>query len=502
MPLIAILVIASLVRGYAIHREPLWIDEAYSWWDARQSFADLWSLAPQCDPHPALYFALLKGWMAMFGDSATALRALSACLGVATTAVVYFAGREIDRRVAWVAALLFALAPFQIYFSGEARPYALLCFGASLIVLGALRVARSDARPERYVAATAGWVALALGPLIALWSNNTSALLIASLLAGSGFIYCLTPERAERWPLRPAIIASLVVVLLWLPDAPVLLLQARGVSQDFWIRPPTFASLNEELHYAIGLDSVAAVWPMVAVMAGGLALLIKLGRWREAAIVGSLAVLPVALNVAVSAAIQPILVARTLIGATPAFMIALAAAVCLIADRRLRATALVLLVGAYAFAAFGLLDSTHLKEPWDVLSAKLLNDIRDARPGALADVLVLVVPNELALPLSHALKQRHATLPVRGIPGDFPAPGMTARYPSGKCAPSLVGQDLASVGAAMHGKKAVYFITRRNNVYDPVNSVAAYLRAQGWTQTATDEFDPGALQIQRFVASP
>ena len=70
----AILALAAVSRWYGIGREALWLDEAYSWWDAHQSFADLWNLVPQCDPHPPLYFALLKIWMQVFGDTPFAMR--------------------------------------------------------------------------------------------------------------------------------------------------------------------------------------------------------------------------------------------------------------------------------------------------------------------------------------------------------------------------------------------------------------------------------------------
>ena len=500
-PLLAILAIASFARFHAIGREPLWIDEGYSWWDARQSFAHLWSLVPQCDPHPPLYFLLLKGWIALFGDSAAALRTPSALFGIASTAVVYAAGREVDRTtgrgIAWVAALLFALAPFQIYFSNEARPYALLCFGAALILLGARRVAVSDVRAASRDRALLGWIALGLGATIVLWANNTSALLIASLAVGLVLVYFFDRERTLRWRIKPAVIAAFVVALLWSSDVPLLLAQVREVSDDFWIQPPNLAHLQEELHWLIGIDSYQAVWPMVALMAGGLALLIRRGRWREAIVIASLAILPVALNVAVSATVKPILLARALIGATPAFMIAIAAAVCMIGNRRMRVAAIVALVAAHALGAQKLLTATGIKEPWDRIAAVMRYD--GAASAAISDAVAFVVPNEMALPLAHALAAQHVALPVVGVPADFPATGMDARYPSGKCAPSVIGQDLSPIAAAARGKKSVYLVTRRNNVYDPEDRVGAYLRAQGLRLSTVHEFNPGDLRILRFT---
>ena len=504
-PNVAILAIATFVRFHAIGREPLWIDEGYSWWDARQSFAHLWSLVPQCDPHPPLYFLLLKGWIALFGDSAVALRTPSALLGIASTAVVYAAGREVEvkagagRGIAWVAALLFALAPFQIYFSNEARPYALLCLGAALIVFGALRVAASDVRVASHTlfpkSTSSGWIALGLGAAIVLWSNNTSVLLIAALATGLILVYCFDRNRAVRWRIKPAVIVAIAVALAWLPDVPVLLAQVREVSDDFWIQPPNLARLQEELHWLIGIDSWQAVWPMLALLAGGLALLMQRGLWREAIVIASLAILPVVLNVAVSATVKPILLARALIGATPAFMIAIAAAVSMIADRRLRAALIFALVAAHALGAQKLLAATGIKEPWDRIAAVMQQDGAGVDDAAVA----FVVPNEMALPLAHALAAQHMALTIVGVPAGFPATGMDARYPSGKCAPSVVGQDLGPIAAAARGKKRVYLVTRRNNVNDPEDRVGAYLLAQGLTQSTVHEFNPGDLRLLRFA---
>src|SRR4051812_50124825 len=36
--------------------EPLWNDEGFTWWAIGQSWHDLWTLVPQGDPHPPLYY--------------------------------------------------------------------------------------------------------------------------------------------------------------------------------------------------------------------------------------------------------------------------------------------------------------------------------------------------------------------------------------------------------------------------------------------------------------
>ena len=217
---VAILALAAFLRLYGIGSEPLWLDEAYSWWDARQTLDDLWRLVPQCDPHPPLYAAVLKIWMAVAGESAAAMRALGALVGVATTAVVLLAGREVSARAGWIAGLLAAIAPFQIEFAHEARPYALVALGSSLVVFGTLRVLRTLREP---VDGRPGWVALVAGLAIALWSNNTSVLLLAALgMMAVGLLGFDPKSRSLKPPI--AIAAAVVAVRLAalpaeLPDA-------------------------------------------------------------------------------------------------------------------------------------------------------------------------------------------------------------------------------------------------------------------------------------------
>jgi hypothetical protein len=113
--------------------------------------------------------------------------------------------------------------------------------------------------------------------------------------------------------------------------------------------------------------------------------------------------------------------------------------------------------------------------------------------------LVLVVPNELTLPLAHALGEHTAGLELQGLPGNFPQPGLAARYPSGKCAPSLEGLDLSPVLEKARDFSRVVFITRSNNVYDPGNRMPALLAQAGLRLERQQQFSPGFFLIYQFA---
>jgi hypothetical protein len=197
--------------------------------------------------------------------------------------------------------------------------------------------------------------------------------------------------------------------------------------------------------------------------------------------------------------IKPIFIARALIGVAPAVVLVTAAAVMLIKGPWIRYATLAVAITAHV-AALGMWFSNYKgKEPWDRIATEVAT--RHSVPlTAKSDVVVLVAANELALPLSHAFEDIHAEVALQGAPANFPSPGMSARYPSGKCAPSVQGQNLGAIRQAVGSHHTVYFITRKNNVYDPGNGITKFLASLGLKQTAVTTYDPGSLEVHEFVA--
>jgi mannosyltransferase len=501
---VGIAFIAAAIRLLDIGSQPLWLDEGYSWWDAQQTLARLWSLVPQCDPHPPLYFLALKGWMNAFGDSSQALRAMSALLGVGTTAIVILAGREINAKVGWLAGLLFALTPFQIDYGREARPYALLCFGASLIVLGALRLLRSIRANTESTTPSVGarrrladWSVLLFGCVVVLWTNNTAIFIVAAVLLA--FALCLVVDKSTRVLLKPLLVCAAIIFALWLPYIPVVLAQAHGVINDFWIPPPSRWYVTDELSGLIGLSVHDAVlWACIALLGGFIVLWSR--KFRHAAtLLLCLIVGPILCNFVFSITIRPIFLSRAMIGITPAVVILMAAAVVLMRRDWLRYGALSALLVAHIGALYVWHVSDQGNEPWDRIARELIPAASKATLSS-SDEIVLLTANELALPLEHALEDLHARVPIRGVPADFPSPGLHARYPSGKCAPSLLDQDLTAVARTIARYPVVYFVTRKDNVYDPGNRIVKLLSSIGYVETRQDNFAPGSLEVYKFVA--
>ncbi|HYJ23061.1 MAG TPA: glycosyltransferase family 39 protein [Solirubrobacterales bacterium] len=97
------------------------------------SFGDMLHAVKVSESNPPLYYVLGWGWVKAFGTGEVGLRSLTALFGAATVPVGYLVGRQlIGRRTGLILAALIAVNPMLIWYSQEARSYALLVFFGAL----------------------------------------------------------------------------------------------------------------------------------------------------------------------------------------------------------------------------------------------------------------------------------------------------------------------------------------------------------------------------------
>ncbi len=96
------------------------------------------------ESNPPLYYVLAWGWAKLFGTGEVGLRSLSALVGAATVPIAYPIGRELaSRRAGLVGAAILAVSPMLIWYSQEARSYALVVFFGALSLLFFVRALRT-----------------------------------------------------------------------------------------------------------------------------------------------------------------------------------------------------------------------------------------------------------------------------------------------------------------------------------------------------------------------
>lgn len=123
--LMILVVLAAIIRFWQLDAECLWIDEAWSYFVTQQP----WHLIPFMDVHPPVYYWLTKLWLSLPYVIPTegTIRMVSALAGVLTVPFVYLLGKRIGNDfVGMVAAFLMAFSTFAIYYSQEARQYAVV----------------------------------------------------------------------------------------------------------------------------------------------------------------------------------------------------------------------------------------------------------------------------------------------------------------------------------------------------------------------------------------
>jgi mannosyltransferase len=133
-------VVTAALGLYQINVPILWRDELATWSAASRTLPQLWAMVHNVDAVLGLYYLGLHLWMAVFGDSATAMRLPSMLAMTGAAAVVALTGKRLGgTRVGLISGLIFAVIPSVSRYAQEARPYAFATLFAALATLLLLR---------------------------------------------------------------------------------------------------------------------------------------------------------------------------------------------------------------------------------------------------------------------------------------------------------------------------------------------------------------------------
>ena len=138
---VAITALAAAIRLRHLGEQSIWIDEATSVTMATMPLRAMWHVVGAHETNMALYYLILRVWVALFGQSETAVRLPSALASIATVPVLYCAGRRMFGTTAGiVAALLLALAPSSALWAQQARGYSMEALGVAGSLLFFMRM--------------------------------------------------------------------------------------------------------------------------------------------------------------------------------------------------------------------------------------------------------------------------------------------------------------------------------------------------------------------------
>jgi mannosyltransferase len=146
----AVTALAGVLRFGTLGLQSYEFDEAWTLSVIHGSFTQMLHAVARSESTPPLYYMLAWIWTRIFGTGEVGLRSLSAVAGVATVPVVYAIGRTLaSRRVGLVAAAIVATSPYLIFYSQEARAYALFALLSTVAMLCCVRAIK-DPDPRRF----------------------------------------------------------------------------------------------------------------------------------------------------------------------------------------------------------------------------------------------------------------------------------------------------------------------------------------------------------------
>jgi len=217
---------AFALRTYRLDGQSLWYDEGVTASVAARGLVELthWTAG---DIQPPLYYYLMAGWGQLAGWSEWSLRFPSVFFGVLTVPLLATVAQRLtgERAAARLAALFAAFHPLLLYYSQEARMYALLvALGILAAYLLLLATAAEQRRPHW------AWLGYAVAGAAAAYTHYFAFFLLLGLsLAAAGALVQVRRGRGILWLSA----ANGAILLLYLPWINVMWRQLGG-DRSYW----------------------------------------------------------------------------------------------------------------------------------------------------------------------------------------------------------------------------------------------------------------------------
>ena len=242
MILACIIAIGAAIRFYDLAGASYWYDEIYS--VAVRGDMSLPRLLTDSEPHPPLYYLILKYWMIVFGQGEFATRSLSVLFGVGAITGIYFLCKDLFTRPAgYVGAALMALSTFNIHASQTTRMYEMLTFFSIVSLYFMLRVLNEGEYKNNILYVMSSLCLLfthLFGGFVVLAQN---IYVLSVLLTNSKNRWV----RLKRWLVTEGLVSVAYLSFLLTVLLPQLLAKANGDSKAGWIAVPTLNHFIEGL---------------------------------------------------------------------------------------------------------------------------------------------------------------------------------------------------------------------------------------------------------------
>lgn len=231
----------------------LWFDEIFSVTAARHTWVELWRFAAADLIHPPFFYAVLKLWTTLGGESLHWLRLLPALTSVLALAPFFLLARELrlGKSATNIALLLLAVNGYLIKYAQEVRMYSLLLLLALVSLWLFAKLLNSSSQRRALL------LALTLANLLLVYTHYYGWLVVACEL-----VFLILKDRRKLASFSLACVAVALLFAPWAAACAGASEEGGGLAQNIgWIERPggaglvqMFALLNEPFHFRQSSD--------------------------------------------------------------------------------------------------------------------------------------------------------------------------------------------------------------------------------------------------------
>ena len=463
--LVGVITVAGLLLRLPSFGDSLFVDEVGAYWIVTghglgQVLHLMGGQVPSPELNPPLWFVFAWASEKVFGASAESLKLVSLLAGTATIPMTYMLGRRtVGVRAGLVACALVALSPFLIFYSTEARPYALLVFLGLLSTLALLRALDTGGR--RW------WALYAVCACGVAYTHYTGVF----LLVGQ-FIWAFIAHPKARRALTVASAAAAIAFIPWVPSL-IKTTKSPGTKLYGQLEPFSWHWVRLDLgHWAIGhpyltvsrVPGQLAAWLIVggvALGALGAALALRSARRLHNRVHlrrDVVLVLVLAFSAPVGAAIyselrESVWGARNIISSWPGFAV-LVGALLMYARAPFRIAAVALVIAGFAIGGLKLSQTSNQRPDYQSAAAYIDRTDHGTAPVVEAGAASPGPPTETEAALAlDQTPQRHQVLRI-----GLPPLNAVLHAPAYTRLPVPSGEVIAHEAAALAGNGTLFIV--------------------------------------------
>ena len=268
LPLVGLLLIATVLRALNLTGESLWRDEIDIIRFALGPSQEVLTSFTRTGFNGPFYIVLMRLWLSLGGVNDFTLRYLSLLCGVGLVAIVFvLARRLLGERAAFIAAWLTAISPVHIWYSGEGKMYTLqpllllVALYAWVRVMGYGLWVNEWGQPitHNQQLTTRWWVIFVIATTLGFYTHVLSPVFLIVAV-----VEFLVHGPRSKMQLKPALVA---LACLTLPYLPLLMWQAPALLRGGTSGHPFFSLNNMALlllaDWSIGFGGNAPLFFML-----------------------------------------------------------------------------------------------------------------------------------------------------------------------------------------------------------------------------------------------